>query len=99
MKAGVSPQADNMRKILKYRGGEYSTAWKRKIAKFEKEQGKKAEKVVEKTEKVVKKEKATTPSPVRFIVFRYFFKLRFRYIYRTQAQGILIRQEIIQAFT
>lgn len=58
MKAGVSPQADDMHKILKYMGVEYSTAWERKIAMFEKKQGKKAEKVVKKTEKIVKKEKS-----------------------------------------
>ena len=60
MKAGVSPQADDMHKILKYMGGEYSTAWERKIAKFEKKQGKKAE-------KVVKKEKFIQPSTRRTI--------------------------------
>jgi hypothetical protein len=67
MKAGVSPQADDMHKILKYMGGEYSTAWERKIAKFEKKQGKKAEKVVKKTEKIVKKEKFIQPSTRRTI--------------------------------
>ena len=36
MKAGVSPQPDDLRKLRIYMGGDFTTAWKRKVKKFEK---------------------------------------------------------------
>jgi hypothetical protein len=44
IKAGVSPQEDDLRKLLKYMGGDFTTSWKRKMQKFDKKYGKKAEK-------------------------------------------------------
>jgi hypothetical protein len=44
MKAGVSPQEDDLRKLRKYMGGDFMTSWKRKTAKFDKKYGKKKQK-------------------------------------------------------
>jgi hypothetical protein len=62
MKAGVSPQADDLRKLLKYMGGDYTTEWKRKMKKFDKKYGKKAEKTKKTTTTLPSDSSSSAPS-------------------------------------
>jgi hypothetical protein len=59
MKAGVSPQERDMRNILKYMGGEYTTNFKRKFSTFEKQKTKTSKK-----SKVKQEEYLASPSEV-----------------------------------